>query len=72
VSRQLVTLLRDCNLLNYLVIPECRRYREKGRIEYGEWKDGMKTKEKEGPERLGKKIQNLDSMSYDSMAYGLA
>jgi hypothetical protein len=72
VSRQLVTLLRDCNLLNYLVIPECRHYREKGRIEDGEWKDGMKTKEKEGPEGLGKKIQNLDSMSYDSMAYGLA
>jgi hypothetical protein len=33
VSYQLVTVLRDCNLLNNLVIPECRHYREEGRIE---------------------------------------
>jgi hypothetical protein len=46
VSYQLVTVLRDYNLLNYLVLPECRHYREEGRIEDGEWKGGIKTKEK--------------------------
>jgi hypothetical protein len=47
VNAAMPPVLRGYNLLNYLVMPECRRYRDEGRIEDGEWKDGMKTKEKE-------------------------